>query len=97
LRGDLSRNIDPSTELTEPEIAAIKDLWQYVKTAIAEGEYNLVLLDELNMAIPLQVIAEAEIIKTIETRPDHVDIILTGANMPESLLEIADQVTQRRN
>jgi cob(I)alamin adenosyltransferase len=97
LRCDLSRNIDPTTELTEQEIKAVKDLWQFVKEAIAQGEYSLVLLDELNMGIPLQVIAEAEIMAAIENRPDHVDIVLMGANMPESLLAIADQVTQRRS
>ncbi|AFY68515.1 cob(I)yrinic acid a,c-diamide adenosyltransferase [Thalassoporum mexicanum PCC 7367] len=97
LRCDLARNIDPTTELTKPEIEAVQNLWQFVKTAIANGEHGLILLDELNMAIPLGVIDEAEIIATISNRPDHVDVILTGANMPDSLLEIADQVTKRRS
>jgi len=96
LRCDLSRNISVDTDLTQNEFEAILDLWSYVKYLISNGNYELVILDELNLAIERSLISESEIIDTLKTRPHKLDIILTGANIPDSLINIADQVTKRR-
>ena len=43
-------------------------------------------------------ISENEVLTLIKDRPSHVEVIFTGPQMPESLLDVADQVTQfRRN
>jgi cob(I)alamin adenosyltransferase len=96
VRCDLSRNIEPSTELTEDEGKAILDLWGYVKNLITKGKHQLIILDDLNLAIERSLISESEVIDTLKSRPQKVDITLTGANIPHSLINIADQVTQRR-
>jgi len=96
LRCDLSRNIESGTELTDKESTAILDLWGYVKNLISKGTHQLIVLDELNLAIERSLISESEIIETLKSRPPKVDITLTGANIPDSLINIADQVTQRR-
>jgi len=96
LRSDLSRNITDDTELTKAESQAILDMWAYIKHLIATDSRKLIILDELNLAIERALISESEIIDTLKSRPRKLDIILTGANMPDSLINIADQVTQRR-
>lgn len=62
----------------------------------AKGEYRLVVLDEVSVAIQLGVLSEAEVLNFLENRPRTLDVILTGPEMPESLLAIADQITQLR-
>ena len=95
LRCKLSRCID-TPQLEEVEHQALSDLWQYTQDVIMGGAYSLVVLDELSLAIHLGLIPEAEVLQLIEDRPRHIDMILTGPQMPPSLLEVADQITQLR-
>lgn len=97
LRCNLSRELNHDAELTEAETEAILQLWQFTKDAIALNKYQLLVLDELNLAIARSLISAEEILETLQHRPSRTDVVLTGANMPASLLEYADQVTQRRN
>ncbi len=98
VRCNLERQIDPqSPDLTEAETQAVLDLWQYAKDAIAMGHYDVFVLDELSLAIELDLVAETEVLKVLQSRPHQVEVILTGPHMPASLIECADLVTQRRN
>lgn len=85
-------DISPDTQ------AALLTLWQHTQTAVNDGKYGLVVLDELSLAIDFGLIKENELLNLLKTRPSHVEVILTGPQMPESLLAVADQVTEfRRN
>ena len=95
LRPDICRAVKAS-DATEVEKMAIAELWHHTKTVAMQGRYSMVVLDELSLAIQFGLIAEAEVLKFLEERPSQVDVILTGPDMPESLLEIADQVTEFR-
>lgn len=78
--------------------AALQALWQHTQTVVTEGKYGLVVLDELSLAIDFGLIKENELLNLLKSRPSHVEIILTGPQMPESLLAVADQITEfRRN
>lgn len=94
-RCNLPRCID-TPELEAEEMQAMQDLWQHTQTAIAEGTYSLVILDELSLALQLDLIPESEVLSVIEQRPRHIDMILTGPNMPLSLMDVADQITELR-
>lgn len=48
----------------------------------AKGEYRLVVLDEVSVAIQLGVLSEAEVLNFLENRPRTLDVILTGPEMP---------------
>ena len=78
------------------EQAAVQALWHHTQTVVLAGEYALVVLDELSVAVQLGLIPEAEVVELIQQRPAYVDVILTGPDMPSSLLEVADQVTELR-
>jgi cob(I)alamin adenosyltransferase len=97
IRSQLDRNITAETELTPPEVMQITQLWSFVKNAVSINNYGLVVLDELNLAIELRLIPEIEVMQLLSDRPISLDLILTGAKMPNSLIEFADQVTDRRN
>lgn len=91
----LPRCID-TPELNETQKSSLLDLWSYTQTVVSEGKYSLVVLDELSVAIDFGLIPETEVIEFLEKRPSHVDVILTGPNMPEAILDMADQITEVR-
>lgn len=87
-----------SPDVTDATQAALLALWQHTQTAVNEGKYGLIVLDELSLAMDFGLIKENELLTLLKNRPSHVDIILTGPQMPESLLSVADQITEfRRN
>lgn len=95
LRCNITRCID-APHLEETEQTALQALWQHTQSAVRAGKYDLVVLDELSLAIHFGLIAEAEVVALLQERPKSMDMILTGPEMPQSILDIADQVTQLR-
>ncbi|PLZ98444.1 cob(I)yrinic acid a c-diamide adenosyltransferase [Fischerella thermalis CCMEE 5198] len=95
IRCDLPRCID-TPHLDESETQALQKLWQHTQKVVYEAQYSLVVLDELSLAINFGLIPETEVIAFLAKRPAHVDIILTGPDMPKSILEVADQITEIR-
>jgi cob(I)alamin adenosyltransferase len=95
IRCDLPRCIDGSNvEATEAE--ALKALWQHTQTVVSQGQYSMVVLDELSLAINFGLLSEIEVLNFLRQRPANIDVILTGPDMPPSILEIADQITELR-
>ncbi|MBE9198704.1 MULTISPECIES: P-loop NTPase family protein [unclassified Nodularia (in: cyanobacteria)] len=95
IRCDLPRCID-TPHLDAAEDQALQQLWQYTQQVVSESKYALVVLDELSLAINFGLIPETEVLEFLAQRPPHVDIILTGTQMPKSLLDMADQITEIR-
>ena len=95
LRCNLPRCID-TPELDASETTALKELWEHTRQVVAEGKYALVVLDELSLAINFGLIPESEVLDLLRTRPSQMDVILTGPDMPEAILEVADQITELR-
>jgi cob(I)alamin adenosyltransferase len=95
VRCNLPRCIDtPHLDATETQ--SLQNLWKQTQALVMQCRYDLVVLDELSLAIHFGLIAEAEVLEFLQKRPRHVDIILTGPEMPRSLLEAADQITELR-
>jgi cob(I)alamin adenosyltransferase len=63
---------------------------------VMAGRYGLVVLDELSVAVRLGLIEEGEVLELLRLRPQHIDVVLTGPEMPESVRAIADQITELR-
>ncbi len=63
------------------------------KEVIVSGDYDIVVLDEMNMALDFNLLSEEEVIDVIEKRPPHVEIVLTGRNASPGLINLADLVT----
>lgn len=95
VRADICRSLK-SNDATEAERAAIAALWHHVEATLMQGRHSLVVLDELSLAIRFGVVSESAVLTLLKERPSQVDVILTGPEMPESLLAIADQVTEFR-
>jgi cob(I)alamin adenosyltransferase len=95
IRCNLPRCID-TPHLDPEEVQLLQDLWQQTQAVILERKYDLVVLDELSLAIHFGLISEAEVISFLNQRPREVDVILTGPEMPKSILGVADQITELR-
>lgn len=95
LRCDIPRCID-TPQLDDEELRSLQDLWQHTQDMVYQGRYDLVVLDELSLAIGFGFVPEAEVLDFLERRPSHVDVILTGPDMSPAILDIADQITELR-
>src|SRR5205807_1581529 len=68
--------------------------WQLAAAAIAGGDYQLVVLDEITYPMNWDWIDSQAVIDTIRSRPAQVNIVATGRDAPKALIEIADTVTE---
>ena len=68
------------------ERQAVKDLWKHTQSVVSKGRYGLVVLDELSLAMNYDLIATQHVVNFLQQRPPQVDVILTGPDMPEVLL-----------
>ncbi|MEQ8151964.1 MAG: cob(I)yrinic acid a,c-diamide adenosyltransferase, partial [Smithellaceae bacterium] len=68
--------------------------FDFVKKAIKSGKYNMIIMDELNVAMDFKLVDTKEVIEMIENRPLGVDLIMTGRNAPAEIIAIADTVSE---
>ena len=63
---------------------------------IFSEKYDVIILDEVNYAITLGLIDVQEIIKIIKEKPSELDLVLTGRDVKEEIVELADLVTEMK-
>ena len=87
-------------EQPAPEVpdvaAAVAEVWAFSREQLLSGAVDLMVLDELGLAVELGYVGLEEVVTSLERRPAHLDVILTGPAMPAELLAMADQRTQLR-
>ncbi len=74
----------------------IIDGWEQAKTIIANSAYHVIILDELNVALSFGFLNVQDVISTIKSKPLQREIIITGRNAPQELIEIADIATEMK-
>jgi len=62
--------------------------------AMLSGNYDLVVLDELNLAVAWKLVELDEVLKLIDSKPEGVELILTGRQADSKLVKSADLVTE---
>jgi len=70
--------------------------WRLARAKLAAGAHRLVVLDELTYLINYGIISEDELRDALSSRPDGVDVVITGRAAGEGLLAMADLVTEMR-
>jgi cob(I)alamin adenosyltransferase len=68
--------------------------WEVALRYLADPQYHLVLLDEVNIALKKDYLAIEQVLAGINSRPPQTHVVLTGRNAPEALVERADLVTE---
>ena len=63
---------------------------------IQSGKYDVVMLDEINIALYFGLITAKEVLAVIDRKPGRVELVLTGRYAPQALIKRADLVTEMR-
>jgi len=91
-RGRFITDVPPSEEDTK----LTREAFELAKRVVKSGEYDIVILDEINVVLNLKMIGIDEVIQLIKDKPEHVELILTGRYAPMEVIEAADLVTEMK-
>ena len=70
--------------------------WQEVCAVSARAEHDLLILDEIGIALHYRLVDLAEVLELLAGKPATMELVLTGRKIPPELLERADLVTEMR-
>jgi cob(I)alamin adenosyltransferase len=91
----MGRGCRISCESPDPEdVKLCHEAMLYAQRAIASGEYDIVVLDEINVAVDLGLLKKGEVLRLLDERPSHVELILTGRHAAQEIIDRADLVTE---
>ncbi len=76
------------------EIEQAKKALVTAREAVISGSYDLVVLDEVNIAVAWKLVELDEVVRLIRDKPQNVELILTGRYADTRLVELADMVTE---
>jgi cob(I)alamin adenosyltransferase len=66
----------------------------YAKDVIQKGTYDLVILDEINVALDYHLIALHDVLRVLQEKPETVEVVLTGRYAPPDIVKDADVVSE---
>jgi len=75
---------------------AARDALAFSRAKILSGEYDLIILDEINVAIHTGLLEVESVLQVLEEKPPWLHLILTGRNAHPKIIEKADLVTEMR-
>jgi cob(I)alamin adenosyltransferase len=68
--------------------------FEAVKKAASSGKYDMLILDEINVAVDFKLIPVEDLIDFIKNKPPALDLVLTGRYAPRALVKLADTVSE---
>jgi cob(I)alamin adenosyltransferase len=84
-------------EKPDPEdVRMVEQAWEFAETSIAGGEFDLVILDEINYAINYRMLDPETVTEALRKKPAMVHVVLTGRSAHPAIVELADLVTEMR-
>ena len=81
-------------EIDPVDLKLAEEGFLLAKKAIEDREYDIVILDEINMAVDFGLIPLSDLLQLVDSKPVTVELVLTGRNAKPELLEKADLVTE---
>jgi len=82
----------PTTE----DIEAAQKGIEKIKSIVSSGNYKMVILDEANVAVKLGLFSVEDLLYIIADKPEEVEIVITGRNADQRLIEKSDLVTEMK-
>jgi cob(I)alamin adenosyltransferase len=87
-----------TNQMNSDELAVCRDeirsSFQYAIDAARSGIWNLIILDEIMATISIGAISTGEAVSLIENKPEELELVLTGRNAPDELIQRADYVSE---
>jgi cob(I)alamin adenosyltransferase len=81
---------------TAADIDAARRGLAEVATIVAKKKYDMVVLDEICIALYYNIFSVSEVVKILTNKPEQTEIIVTGRYAPNEIIAIADLVTEMR-
>ncbi|MBY0404464.1 MAG: cob(I)yrinic acid a,c-diamide adenosyltransferase, partial [Cyanobacteria bacterium] len=85
-----------SHNMKEEDAIEITNGWEIAKRAVKSGKYQMIVMDEANIAIDLGLIPLEEMKEMLRTKPDDLEIVLTGRRAHPEIVEMAHLVSEIR-
>ena len=82
-------------EISEHKKVA-EETFELARKEIFSGDWDLIILDEINYAVKFNLISETEMLELVKSKPKNLHLLLTGRDAPENLIELADLVTEMK-
>ncbi len=89
------RFVDPKN-IPADELARAESGLSLARAAVTGGEYDLVLLDEVNGAVSMGLLPAEAVLSLIRDRHERTELILTGRGAPQAVVDAADLCTEMR-
>jgi cob(I)alamin adenosyltransferase len=77
-------------------MATARKGWNEARRMIESGEYQMVILDELNTVLKYEYLPLEEVLNVVNARPEMLHVVITGRHAPDALIDAADLVTEMR-
>ena len=81
---------------TEEDFKAARNGLTEISKMVKENKFDMVVMDEVNIALYYNLFEVDELIEIIDNRPENMEIILTGRYAPQKLIQYADLVTEMK-
>jgi cob(I)alamin adenosyltransferase len=78
------------------DVALAQEAWRHSLEALRGGQNDVVILDEINVALDYGLISLQQFLELLDTKPPLVELVLTGRNAHQKVLQRADLVTEMR-
>ena len=85
------------TQNREQDIKTATLAWKQARRMLNDKNFDLILLDELNIVLKYQYLAIEEVINDLQNRPEMQHVVITGRGAKSELIEIADTVTEMKD
>lgn len=82
------------SEDMDETIAKGRHAWSVAREKLLSGDFNLLILDELTYSVKYGWVDVAEVVDAVVNRAEGTNVIITGRNAPQELIDIADTVTE---
>lgn len=92
----VSMGLDHMTsEVTrEEDIRIAKETLEYLSDLLRSGRYDIVIADEINVALSWELLTPEDVIEVLEGRSANTEVVLTGRGAPQEIIDYADLVTE---
>lgn len=88
-----TKNLVSEENLDEKDVELVNEGFELAKDVILNKKHDLVILDEINVAVDFGLIEKESVLELLEKKPSEVEVVLTGRYCPDEFVEKADLVT----
>ncbi len=76
------------------DIDFAREGFEHARKLVKDGKYDMIILDEVNVAVDYNLISVDDVLKLIEEKPEKLELVLTGRDAHPEIVKIADLVTE---